>query len=121
MPTAKKRSHAQVLYDTIRSKIRHGRMHKKKGDAPRLRNEIIAGVTVALILIPQSLAYAQLAGLPPQYGLYAAFIPPLIAAIFGSSKQLSTGPVAILSLITATAISSRSSLLRLEPASIRSL
>ncbi len=70
-----------------------------------LKSDLIAGITVSLILIPQSLAYAQLAGLPPHYGLYAALIPPVLAAIFGSSKQLSTGPVAVLSLMTASAIS----------------
>ncbi len=59
---------------------------------------------MALVLIPQSMAYAQLAGLPSYYGLYAAFLPPIIAALFGSSRQLATGPVAIVSLMTATAL-----------------
>jgi len=68
------------------------------------RADLIAGVTVALVLIPQSMAYAQLAGLPPYYGLYAAFLPPLVAAVFGSSRRLATGPVAIVSLMTATAL-----------------
>jgi SulP family sulfate permease len=65
-----------------------------------LRADIIAGLTVALVLIPQSMAYAQLAGLPPYYGLYAAFLPPMLAALFGSSRQLATGPVAVVSLMT---------------------
>ena len=69
-----------------------------------LKADIIAGVTVALVLIPQSMAYAQLAGLPPQMGLYAAFLVPIIAAIFGSSRQLQNGPVAIISLMTAAAL-----------------
>jgi len=69
-----------------------------------LRIDFISGLTVALVLIPQSMAYAQLAGLPPYYGLYAAFLPPLIAALFGSSNQLATGPVAVVSLMTATAL-----------------
>lgn len=69
-----------------------------------LKADIIAGVTVALILIPQSMAYAQLAGLPPYYGLYASFLPGMIAAIFGSSRQLATGPVAVVSLLTASAL-----------------
>ena len=69
-----------------------------------LRRDLVGGVTVALVLIPQSMAYAQLAGLPPYYGLYAAFIPPVIAALFGSSRQLATGPVAMVSLMTATAL-----------------
>ncbi len=69
-----------------------------------LRADVIAGVTVALVLVPQSMAYAQLAGLPPYYGLYAAFLPPIVAAIMGSSRQLATGPVAVVSLLTATAL-----------------
>ena len=69
-----------------------------------LRGDLVAGVTVALVLIPQSMAYAQLAGLPPYYGLYAAFLPPMIAALFGSSRQLATGPVAVVSLLTAAAL-----------------
>ncbi|MEN8220764.1 MAG: sulfate permease [Pseudomonadota bacterium] len=73
-----------------------------KGDT--IRADLIAGITVALVLIPQSMAYAQLAGLPPYYGLYAAFLPVLIAALWGSSSQLGTGPVAVVSLLTATAV-----------------
>ena len=69
-----------------------------------LRADFIAGITVALVLIPQSMAYAQLAGLPPYYGLYAAFLPGIIAALWGSSKQLATGPVAVVSLLTASAL-----------------
>ncbi len=66
--------------------------------------DLIAGVTVALVLIPQSMAYAQLANLPAYYGLYASFLPPIVASLFGSSRQLATGPVAIVSLMTATAL-----------------
>jgi SulP family sulfate permease len=69
-----------------------------------LRADLIAGITVALVLVPQSMAYAQLAGLPVQYGLYAAFLPAIVAALFGSSRQLATGPVAVVSLMTAAAI-----------------
>lgn len=69
-----------------------------------LRADLVAGITVALVLIPQSMAYAQLAGLPAYYGLYAAFLPVAVAALFGSSKQLSTGPVAVVSLLTASAL-----------------
>ncbi len=69
-----------------------------------LKLDIMAGITVALVLVPQSMAYAQLAGLPPYYGLYASFLPPMIAAIFGSSRQLATGPVAVVSLMTAAAL-----------------
>ncbi|RLA09082.1 MAG: sodium-independent anion transporter [Gammaproteobacteria bacterium] len=69
-----------------------------------LKADLMAGLTVALVLIPQSMAYAQLAGLPAYYGLYASFLPPMIAAIFGSSRQLATGPVAVVSLLTATSL-----------------
>ncbi len=69
-----------------------------------LRADMIAGITVALVLIPQSMAYAQLAGLPAYYGLYAAFLPGIIGALFGSSRQLATGPVAVVSLLTASAL-----------------
>ncbi len=68
------------------------------------RADLTAGVTVALVLVPQSMAYAQLAGLPPHYGLYASFLPVAIASIFGSSRQLATGPVAVVSLLTASAL-----------------
>ena len=68
------------------------------------RQDFIAGLTVALVLIPQSMAYAQLAGMPSYYGLYAAFLPPMIAALFGSSRQLATGPVAVVSLMTAASL-----------------
>jgi MFS superfamily sulfate permease-like transporter len=73
-------------------------------DGRTLRADLIAGITVAFVLVPQSMAYAQLAGLPPYYGLYAAFLPPMVAALFGSSRQLATGPVAVVSLLTAAAL-----------------
>ena len=57
-----------------------------------------------MVLIPQSMANAQLAGLPAYYGLYAAFLPPMVAALFGSSRQLGTGPVAVVSLMSATSL-----------------
>jgi len=70
----------------------------------KVRSDFIAGITVALILVPQSMAYAQLAGLPVVYGLYASFIPVIIASLWGSSSQLHTGPVAMLSLMSAAAL-----------------
>ncbi|MCG7884797.1 MAG: solute carrier family 26 protein [Candidatus Thiodiazotropha endolucinida] len=73
-------------------------------DRETVRADIIAGITVALVLVPQSMAYAQLAGLPVYYGLYASFLPPMVAAFFGSSRQLATGPVAVVSLMTAAAL-----------------
>lgn len=72
--------------------------------AKALRGDLVAGVTVALVLVPQSMAYAQLAGLPAVYGLYTAFLPVAVAALFGSSHQLATGPVAVVSLLTASAL-----------------
>lgn len=69
-----------------------------------LRADIVAGATVAMVLIPQSMAYAQLAGLPAYYGLYAAFLPVIIGAMWGSSHQLATGPVAMVSLLTGSAL-----------------
>ncbi len=68
------------------------------------KQDLVAGITVALVLIPQSMAYAQLAGLPAYYGLYAAFLPPMVAALFGSSRQLGTGPVAVVSLMSAASL-----------------
>jgi MFS superfamily sulfate permease-like transporter len=76
----------------------------KNYDVGSLRIDAISGLTVALVLIPQSMAYAQLAGLPAYYGLYASFLPPMIAALFGSSRQLATGPVAVVSLMTAASL-----------------
>jgi SulP family sulfate permease len=70
----------------------------------KFKLDFVAGITVALVLIPQSMAYAQLAGLPAYYGLYAAFLPPMIAALFGSSRQLGTGPVAVVSLMSAASL-----------------
>lgn len=69
-----------------------------------LRADFIAGLTVALVLVPQSMAYAQLAGMPVYYGLYAAFLPVVVAALWGSSNQLATGPVAVVSLLTASSL-----------------
>ena len=73
-------------------------------DSKVLTADLVAGITVALVLVPQSMAYAQLAGLPPYYGLYASFLPGIVAALFGSSRQLATGPVAVVSLMTAAAL-----------------
>jgi MFS superfamily sulfate permease-like transporter len=69
-----------------------------------LRSDLVAGITVALVLVPQSMAYAQLAGLPVVYGLYASTVPVVIASLWGSLPQLHTGPVAMLSLMSAAAV-----------------
>lgn len=69
-----------------------------------LTHDLIAAFVVTVMLIPQSLAYALLAGLPPQYGLYASLLPLVVYALFGSSNTLAVGPVAIVSLMTATSL-----------------
>jgi SulP family sulfate permease len=69
------------------------------------RNDAIAGLTVAAVLVPQSMAYAILAGLPPVYGLYASVGAPLIGAMWGSLRQMATGPIAIMSLLVLTTLS----------------
>lgn len=69
-----------------------------------LRADMMAGVTGALVLVPKAMAYAQLSGLPVYFGLYTAFIPAILGALWGSSRQLATGPVAIISLMTAAAL-----------------
>ncbi len=70
-----------------------------------LAGDLTAGMVVTVMLIPQSLAYAMLAGLPPQVGLYASVLPLLAYALFGSSRALAVGPVAVASLMTASALS----------------
>jgi sulfate permease, SulP family len=70
-----------------------------------LRADSLAGLTVAVILIPQAMAYAMLAGMPPVYGLYAAAVTPMIGGLWGSLRQLATGPIAIMSLLVLTTLS----------------
>ena len=67
-------------------------------------SDLLAGISVALLLIPQSMAYAELAGLPPQIGLFASALPPIFAAFIASSPYLQTGPVALTSLLTLGAL-----------------
>lgn len=69
-----------------------------------LSNDMVAAVIVTIMLIPQSLAYALLAGLPPEAGLYASILPIMLYAIFGTSRALAVGPVAVVSLLTAAAV-----------------
>ena len=70
-----------------------------------LSNDIMAALIVTIMLIPQSLAYALLAGLPPEAGLYASIVPILLYTVFGTSRSLAVGPVAVVSLMTAAALS----------------
>ncbi|MCB0667984.1 MAG: solute carrier family 26 protein [Saprospiraceae bacterium] len=76
-------------------------LHYDKRD---LKSDIAAGLTVGVMLIPQGMAYAMIAGLDPIYGLYAATIPILLYAFFGTSRQLAVGPVAMVSLLTASGV-----------------
>ena len=74
----------------------------KRADLP---SDLMAGLIVTVMLVPQGMAYALLAGLPPVIGLYASTIPLIIYSLFGSSRQLAVGPVAIVSLLTFSGIS----------------
>lgn len=66
--------------------------------------DFIAGTVLAIILLPKSIAYASIAGLPPVYGLYAAILSPAVGALWGSSKHLSTGPAAVISFLVFAAV-----------------
>ncbi len=77
-------------------------LHYRRADLP---NDLVAGLVTAIMLIPQSMAYAQLAGLPPQVGLYASVAPLAVYALLGTSGQLSVGPVAITSLAVFAGVS----------------
>jgi SulP family sulfate permease len=81
---------------------------------PPARGDLVASVTVALVLVPQALAYAAIAGLDPVYGLYAAVAAPIAGALVGSSPYLQTGPVAVTSLLTFGALAPLA-----EPQSVR--
>ena len=69
-----------------------------------LTSDVMAAVIVTIMLIPQSLAYALLAGLPPEAGIYASIVPIILYALFGTSRALAVGPVAVVSLMTAAAV-----------------
>ncbi|KAL2329633.1 hypothetical protein Fmac_017214 [Flemingia macrophylla] len=71
-----------------------------------LQLDLVAGITVGVMLVPQSMSYAKLAGLQPIYGLYSAFVPIFVYAIFGSSRQLAVGPVALVSLLVSNVLGS---------------
>lgn len=68
------------------------------------KGDFVAGITVGIMVIPQGMAYAMIAGLPPIYGLYTSMIPAILYAIFGTSRQLSVGPIAMVSLLVATGV-----------------
>ncbi|MDD7910937.1 sulfate permease [Pseudovibrio exalbescens] len=92
-----------MFWNALRRKIpvfEWGRTYNKH----QFSNDMIAAIIVTIMLIPQSLAYALLAGLPPEMGLYASILPIVLYAIFGTSRALAVGPVAVVSLMTAAAI-----------------
>ncbi len=70
-----------------------------------LRSDIVAGITGAIIVLPQGVAFAIIAGLPPEYGLYSAIVPAIIAALFGSSRHLISGPTTAISIVIFTTLS----------------
>ncbi|MEZ4443808.1 MAG: solute carrier family 26 protein [Polyangiaceae bacterium] len=74
-------------------------------DRQNAKGDLAAGLTTAVMLIPQGMAYAMLAGLPPIYGLYASLLPLVVYALFGTSRQLAVGPVAMVSLLVAAGVS----------------
>ena len=76
-----------------------------KYQGKNLKFDLLAGITVAVMLIPQGMAYGLLAGVEPIYGLYAGIVPLLLYAFFGTSRQLSVGPVALVSLLVWTGVS----------------
>lgn len=82
-------------------------------DAKTLRADIIAGLTGAIVVLPQGVAFAAIAGMPPEYGLYAGMVPAIIAALWGSSRHLVSGPTTAASIVLFSAISAHA-----EPGSI---
>ncbi|KAK7311601.1 hypothetical protein RJT34_09852 [Clitoria ternatea] len=81
--------------------LKWGRSYNLK----KFRGDIISGLTIASLCIPQDIGYAKLAHLSPQYGLYSSFVPPLIYAVMGSSRDIAIGPVAVVSLLLGTLLS----------------
>ena len=73
-----------------------------------LRPDLMAGLTLAAFTIPEALAYAELAGLPPQAGLYASMLPPILYMFFGTSRQLVIGPTAAISVLLASGLAALS-------------
>jgi SulP family sulfate permease len=73
--------------------------------AESIRSDLISGLTVAIVVVPQAVAFASIAGMPPQYGLYAGMIPPIIAALFGSSWHLMSGPTTAASIVLLSSLS----------------
>jgi sulfate permease, SulP family len=73
-------------------------------DVATIKHDLVVGLTLALILIPQSMAYAELAGMPSYYGLYASFVPVILAALWGHLPQIASGPTAMTAIVTASVL-----------------
>jgi SulP family sulfate permease len=78
---------------------------KERVTRETIRADLISGLTVAIVVVPQAVAFASIAGMPPQYGLYAGMIPPIVAAFFGSSWHLMSGPTTAASIVLLTSLS----------------
>ncbi|OUD10558.1 sodium-independent anion transporter [Marivivens niveibacter] len=91
---------ARSAYEKYVPMLEWGRRYDKN----TFQNDLVAAVIVTIMLVPQSLAYALLAGLPPEAGIYASIVPIILYSIFGTSRSLAVGPVAVVSLMTAAAI-----------------
>jgi len=78
---------------------------KNRVSATTIRADLVSGLTVAIVVVPQAVAFASIAGMPPQYGLYAGMIPPIIAALFGSSWHLMSGPTTAASIVLLSSLS----------------
>lgn len=81
----------------------------------KLLTDVLAGITVGVMVVPQSMSYAKLAGLPVEYGLYSALFPVWAYAFFGSSRQLAVGPVALVSLLLSTGLTHQMTKLGIAP------
>jgi sulfate permease, SulP family len=104
-PSGEVAEQTSPLHPLATSPLRHFATHPLLNyQRENLTGDLLAGVIVAIMLVPQSMAYALLAGLPPQVGLYASIIPVALYGLFGSSRALAVGPVAIVSLLVATAL-----------------
>jgi sulfate permease, SulP family len=78
---------------------------KNRVTAETIRSDLVSGLTVAIVVVPQAVAFASIAGMPPQYGLYAGMIPPIVAALFGSSWHLMSGPTTAASIVLLSSLS----------------
>ena len=98
---ARKAKHRQIML----SRLLPGLLWLQHYKRATLKSDVLSGISVAFMLIPQGMAYAVVAGLPPEYGLYACIIPPMIYALLGSSNKISIGPVALDSILIITGLS----------------